>query len=81
MGECEIKVIRKSKKILWIELKIKRKRQISVVEDTEIEGTLTIPKVVSWGTKIIQHVKNPSWKEKSISVILYFILGDLSQQL
>ena len=81
MGKCKIKVIIKSEKTLRIELKIKGERKISVAKDSEIEGTLTIPKVVSWGTKVIQHVKDLSRKEKSICVILYLILEDLSQQL
>lgn len=81
MGECEVKVIRKSEETLWIELKIKGKRKISIIKDTEIKGTWTIPKIICLGTKIVQHVKNLSRKEESISVILYLILEDLSLQL
>lgn len=81
MGECEVKVIRKSEETLWIELKIEGKRKISIIKDTEIKGTWTIPKIICLGTKIVQHVKNLSRKEKSISVILYFNLEDLNLQL
>lgn len=72
--ELKRKVRIKSEKIVWNELKIKRKRKISHAQNSKRKGTWTVPKRVPLGAKGVQHVADSCRKEESICVIYYLIL-------